>query len=56
MVKMAAEISIEIVADTSELECDLERIEAGDLTLPTVSAVSLLIDGRVIEDVPVYLG
>lgn len=46
---------VTIVADTSELEIDLERIATGELSLPTVSAISILINDTYIEDVPVYL-
>jgi hypothetical protein len=49
-------LNVRIVADTSELEDDLERIRSGKLSLPTVSAVALLIDDEVFEEMPVYIG
>lgn len=47
--------TITVVADTSELENDLERIERGELSTPTVSAITLLIDNERIEEMPVYI-
>lgn len=47
--------NIRLVADTSELERDLDRIEAGELQLPTVSAIDLLVDDECIEECVVYL-
>ena len=48
-------MSITVSVDASELEQDLERIETGDLELPTVSAVRLICDGVFEEDVPLWL-
>lgn len=39
----------------SELEADLERIERGELSMPTVSAVSVFIDDKHIEEIPIFL-
>lgn len=50
-----AQSSVTVVVDCSELENDIDRIERGELSLPTVSAVSLLIDDQRIEEMPVYL-
>jgi hypothetical protein len=47
---------MKVIADTSELENDLERIERGELSLPTVSAIDLLIDDIHFEEMPIYLG
>jgi hypothetical protein len=44
-----------LAADTTELKADFERIENGDLSTPTVSAVGILIDGNRVEDVVIYL-
>jgi hypothetical protein len=43
-----------ILADTTELEEDLERIENGDLSTPTVSAVGIVVDGKRVDDVLIY--
>jgi hypothetical protein len=40
---------------TSELRDDLERINNGELRLPTVSAIKLAMDDDGIEEVLVYL-
>jgi hypothetical protein len=50
---MAPLITLSI--DASELERDLERIESGELELPTVSAFRVLCDGFFEEQVPVWL-
>jgi hypothetical protein len=50
-----SDILMVLSVDTSELEADIERLEAGDLSLPTVSAVRILIDGAHIEQIPIYL-
>lgn len=42
--------------DAAELIADIERVEVGQLTLPTVSAVRILADGKVLASMPVYLG
>jgi hypothetical protein len=41
--------------DTSELRDDLERINNGELRLPTVSSIRLSMDDDGIEEVLVYL-
>jgi hypothetical protein len=46
---------VQISLDASELERDLERIESGELELPTVSAVRVSCDGVFSEDVPIWL-
>ena len=48
-------IAISLSVDASELERDLERIESGDLELPTVSAVHIYCDGEWEEEFPVWL-
>ena len=48
-------MALNVIADTSELEEDIERLKRGELSLPTVSAIALLIDGTEIEEMPVYL-
>lgn len=48
-------ISVTLSLDASELERDLERIENGELGLPTVSAVVLSIGTDVAEHVLIYL-
>ena len=46
---------IRISADTRELLADCERIERGEMTLPTVSSIGVQVDGRQIEEFVVYL-
>lgn len=48
-------ISVTLSMDASELRRDLERIENGELELPTVSAVVLNIGPDVVEYMPIYL-
>jgi hypothetical protein len=48
-------ISVTLSLDASELKRDLERIENGELELPTVSAVVLNIGPDVVEYMPIYL-
>ena len=48
-------MSIMLSIDTSELKCDLERIEDGELELPTVSAVQYCINGKDAEEIPIWL-
>jgi hypothetical protein len=48
-------ISVTIALDTSELQHDLERIENGELELPTVSAVRVSCEGAFDEDIPLWL-
>ena len=48
-------MSIMVSVNASELERDLERIESGELELPTVSAVRVVCDGVFEEDVPLWL-
>jgi hypothetical protein len=43
-----------IVADTAELEGEMERIENRDLSTPTVSAVGIVVEGKQVGDVVVY--
>lgn len=51
-----ATLTVKLSADMSELVRDLERIENGELSVPTVSAFALLVDGKKIKDIPVFLG
>ena len=46
---------VRISLGTEELDRDLDRIEDGELSLPTVSAVTISIDGMPAEEVPVWL-
>ena len=46
--------SVVLSLDTSELVRDLERVESGELELPTVSAVRVSVDGKG-EEVPIWL-
>ncbi len=46
---------VTLSCDASELERDLERIEDGELGLPTVSAVKVSVDGVFEEDVAIWL-
>ena len=48
-------IVVRLLVDASELERDLERIEEGELELPTVSAVRMCCDGVFDEDFPIWL-
>jgi hypothetical protein len=48
-------IVVRLLVDASELERDLERIEEGELELPTVSAVRICCDGVFDEDFPIWL-
>jgi len=50
-----AMISVTLSLDTSELRRDMERFENGELELPTVSAMRTMMDGKVLEEIPVYL-
>ena len=52
---MVAGLVITLSVDASELERDLERIEDGELQLPTVSAVRIKCDGAFLEDLPIWL-
>jgi len=52
---MVAGLVVALSVDASELERDLERIEDGELKLPTVSAVRISCDGAFQEDVPVFI-
>ncbi len=49
------QLTVTLSLDASELERDLERIEDGELSLPTVSAVKVLIDGVFEESFPICL-
>ena len=46
---------IEVAVDASELRRDIERIEDGEIELPTVSAVRICCDGIFDEDLLVWL-
>lgn len=48
-------IQLRLKMDCAELMRDLERIEDGELELPTVSAVKVEVDGFFKEDVPLWL-
>ena len=48
-------MTVSLSIDASELERDLERIEDGELELPTVSAVRIYVDGCGAEEVPIWL-
>ena len=48
-------LTIRISLTTDELVRDLERIEDGDLELPTVSAISIEVDGIFTEAILVFL-
>ena len=48
-------MTVTLSIDASELERDLERIEDGELELPTVSAVKVSCDGVFEESVPIWL-
>ena len=48
-------MSVSLSLDASELERDLERIEDGELELPTVSAVRYCIDGKDAGEIPIWL-
>jgi hypothetical protein len=48
-------MTVTLSIDASELERDLERIEDGELELPTVSAVQVSCDGVFEEQVPIWL-
>jgi hypothetical protein len=50
-----ANLVIEIELDTSELQSDLEKIERGELSLPTVSAVTAFVNQTYLEDILIYL-
>ena len=51
-----ADLTVALKVDAAELIADLERIDDGQLSLPTVSAVSILANGNVLDSVPVYVG
>lgn len=46
---------IRLGIDSRELQEDLERVQSGELELPTVSAFKMTINERPAEDVAVYL-
>ena len=48
-------ITVFLSIDASELKRDIERIERGELELPTVSALLICVDGVGIEDFAVWL-
>lgn len=48
-------VTIRISVNADELDRDLERIEDGELGLPTVSAIAIEADGIFSEEIPVYL-
>lgn len=49
------QMTVTISTDCTELESDLAAIKRGELELPTVSAVALVVDGKVVEEVPIWL-
>ena len=49
------QLTVTISLNASELERDLERIEDGELSLPTVSAVKISINGVFEESFPICL-
>ncbi len=49
------EMFVRVSFGTDELDRDIERIENGELELPTVSAVTVTINGKT-EETPVWLG
>jgi hypothetical protein len=55
MASAADSITVRLSFDSSELERDLEKIESGEIELPTVSAVRVCCDGAFEEDVPIWL-
>ena len=52
---MVPGIEVTLELDASELKRDVERIENGELDLPTVSAVRICCDGIFDEDLLVWL-
>ena len=48
-------VTISLSIDASELKQDLERIENGELELPTVSAVQICCDGIFKESVLIWI-
>ena len=48
-------MTISLSIDASELKQDLERIENGELELPTVSAVQICCDGIFKESVLIWI-
>jgi hypothetical protein len=52
---MVPGIEVTLEVDASELKRDVERIENGELDLPTVSAVRICCDGIFDEDLLVWL-
>jgi hypothetical protein len=52
---MPPRTDLTVVVDTYELEHDLERIATGELGLPTVSGVALLVGDDYLEELPIYL-
>jgi hypothetical protein len=51
-----AELVLHLTIDASELLADLERLEEGELSLPTVSAVHVFAGARRLDDIPIFLG
>ena len=52
---MVPGIEVTLEVDASELKRDVERIENGELDLPTVSAVRICCDGIFDEDLLVWI-
>ncbi len=52
---MVSGLTVSLSIDASELERDLERIDDGELELPTVSAVKVKCDGVFEEELVVWL-
>ena len=51
----ASGMTVTLSIDASELKRDLERIEDGELELPTVSAINVSCDGVFGEQVVIWL-
>jgi hypothetical protein len=52
---MVHSITVSVAMSTQELQQDLERIARGELSLPTVSAITACIDGKEIRTIPIFL-
>jgi hypothetical protein len=55
MATFASSMMVTLSIDASEMGRDLERIEDGELELPTVSAVKVSCDGIFEDQVPIWL-
>ncbi len=47
--------NLELDIDMSELDADIGQLRCGELTLPTVSAVQVLVNDTTLLDVPIFL-